>query len=124
MPRHEAAFRRRALPVRALPAILLLSGAAHAEESSAVHLEELSVTGQGGYTTAPAGLNLDTPTRGGSRLGLSPRQTPASIEIIPGQKIRERGQETVQEAVTQNATGITTIGAPGNGFSSYPTFSK
>ena len=82
------------------------------------------MTGQGGYTTAPAGLNLDTPTRGGSRLGLSPRQTPASIEIIPGQKIRERGQETVQEAVTQNATGITTIGAPGNGFSSYPTFSK
>ena len=72
-----------------------------------------------GYSAAPTGLNLATPERTGSRLGLTPLQTPASIEIIPGQKIRERGQETVQEAVTQNATGITTIGAPGNGFSSY-----
>ncbi len=71
------------------------------------------------YTAAPTGLNLTTPNRSGSRLDLSPLQTPASIEVIPGQKIRERGQETVQEAVTQNAAGITTIGAPGNGFGSY-----
>ncbi|MEH3118818.1 MAG: TonB-dependent siderophore receptor [Methylorubrum populi] len=64
---------------------------------------------------APTGLNLATPGRTGSRLGLTPLQTPASIEIIPGQTIRGRGQETVAEAVTQNATGITTIAAPGNG---------
>ena len=94
----------------------------------AVTLGELTVTGAGSgtrllapapYTAAPEGLNLTTPNRSGSRLDLSPLQTPASIEVIPGQKIRERGQETVQEAVTQNAAGITTIGAPGNGFQSY-----
>jgi iron complex outermembrane receptor protein len=72
-----------------------------------------------GYTAAPAGLNLGTPNGTGSRLGLTPFQTPASIEIIPGQKIQERGQNTVQEAITQNATGITNLGAPGNGFQSY-----
>ncbi|HJE23627.1 MAG TPA: TonB-dependent siderophore receptor [Methylorubrum populi] len=96
--------------------------------SHAVALEELAVQGAGSgtrllaptpYTAAAAGLNLTTPNRSGSRLDLSPLQTPASIEVIPGQKIRERGQETVQEAITQNAAGITTIGAPGNGLGAY-----
>ena len=96
--------------------------------SHAVALEELAVQGAGSrtrllaptpYTAAPTGLNLTTPNRSGSRLDLSPLQTPASIEVIPGQKIRERGQETVQEAITQNAAGITTIGAPGNGLGAY-----
>jgi iron complex outermembrane receptor protein len=99
-----------------------------ADNGHAVTLEELTVTGAGSgtrllastpYTAAATGLNLATPNRSASRLDLSPLQTPASIEVIPGQKIRERGQETVQEAVTQNAAGITTIGAPGNGFQSY-----
>jgi iron complex outermembrane receptor protein len=74
---------------------------------------------QDGGTADPVGLNLNTPNRSGSRLGLTPFETPASIEIIPGQKIRDRGQNTVNEAVTQNATGITTLGAPGNGFTSF-----
>ncbi|WP_253369281.1 MULTISPECIES: TonB-dependent receptor [Methylorubrum] len=100
----------------------------HAGSAHAVTLEELTVTGAGSgtrllapapYTAAPTGLNLTTPNRSGSRLDLSPLQTPASIEVIPGQKIRERGQQTVQEAITQNAAGITTIGSPGNGFGAY-----
>ncbi|HEV2544345.1 MAG TPA: TonB-dependent siderophore receptor [Methylobacterium sp.] len=130
-------------PAEYLPAALLLSAGAlilHAtslaaqdrtdvaSESHAVALEELAVQGAGSgtrllartpYTAAPTGLNLTAPNRSGSRLDLSPLQTPASIEVIPGQKIRERGQETVQEAITQNAAGITTIGAPGNGLGAY-----
>ncbi|MFD6318148.1 TonB-dependent siderophore receptor [Methylorubrum populi] len=94
----------------------------------AIALEELAVQGAGPgtrllaqtpYTAAATGLNLTTPNRSGSRLDLSPLQTPASIEVISGQKIRERGQQTVQEAITQNAAGITTIGSPGNGFGAY-----
>ncbi|WP_375275336.1 TonB-dependent receptor [Methylorubrum thiocyanatum] len=116
-------------------ALVLSSTALTAQErgeittgSHAVALEELAVQGTGAgtrllaptpYTAAPTGLNLTTPNRSGSRLDLSPLQTPASIEVIPGQKIRERGQETVQEAITQNAAGITTIGAPGNGLGAY-----
>ncbi|PXW50550.1 TonB-dependent siderophore receptor [Methylobacterium sp. B4] len=134
--------RTRSLAER-LPAALYLSTSAlvlsstsltaqeRAEISAGSHtvaLEELAVRGAGSgtrllaptpYTAAPAGLNLTTPNRSGSRLDLSPLQTPASIEVIPGQKIRERGQETVQEAITQNAAGITTIGAPGNGLGAY-----
>ncbi|AWI87005.1 TonB-dependent siderophore receptor [Methylobacterium sp. DM1] len=129
--------------VEHLPAVLLLSAGAlilhvtslaaqnradSAGEAHAVALEELAVQGTGSgtrllartpYTAAPTGLNLTAPNRSGSRLDLSPLQTPASIEVIPGQKIRERGQETVQEAITQNAAGITTIGAPGNGLGAY-----
>ncbi|KQT19825.1 TonB-dependent receptor [Methylobacterium sp. Leaf399] len=98
------------------------------EDHAAATLSELAVAGPGTgtrllaptpYTAAPTGLNLATPNRTGSRLDLSPLQTPASVEVVSGQKIRERGQETVQEAVTQNAAGITTIAAPGNGFGAY-----
>ncbi|GJE00319.1 Metal-pseudopaline receptor CntO [Methylobacterium isbiliense] len=101
---------------------------AAASGGSVMALDQITVAGRGSgvnllaptpYTAAPTGLNLATPNRSGSRLDLSSLETPASIEIISGQKIRERGQETVQEAITQNATGITTLGAPGNGFGSY-----
>jgi iron complex outermembrane receptor protein len=82
-----------------------------------VTLDTLSVagTGNGPYTAAATGLNLDTPGRSGSRLGLTPLETPASIDVISGETVRLRGQNTVVEAVTENATGITTIASPGNG---------
>ncbi|MGN7124400.1 TonB-dependent receptor [Methylorubrum thiocyanatum] len=138
----SSADRTRSLAGR-MPAALLLSTSAlalttipsaaqdRAETTTGPHaiaLEELAVQGAGSgtrllaqtpYTAAATGLNLTTPNRSGSRLDLSPLQTPASIEVISGQKIRERGQQTVQEAITQNAAGITTIGSPGNGFGAY-----
>ena len=49
------------------------------------------------------GLNLEIPSTTGSRLGLTPLETPASVEIIPGVTIQERGQNKVVDAVTQNA---------------------
>lgn len=61
------------------------------------------------------GLNLDVPDAVGSRLGLTPLQTPASVEIIPGTTIRQRGQTSVNQAVTQDATGFTSTASPGNG---------
>jgi iron complex outermembrane receptor protein len=84
----------------------------------AVALDQLSVEGQGGVSltrAAPAGLNLRTPDRTASRLGLTPLETPASLDIVSGETARLRGQDTIAEAVTQDATGITTIAAPGNG---------
>lgn len=62
----------------------------------------------------PPGLALSEPTSTGSRLGLTPRETPASVEVLSGDTIRERGDLSVREAVTR-ATGITANGAPGNG---------
>jgi iron complex outermembrane receptor protein len=105
---------------RALPLVALLGGAlsapAHAQE--AVTLDTLSVSGTGtGTGSAPPaeGLNLRSPGRSASRLGLTALETPASVDVIAGETARLRGQNTVAEAVTQNATGITTVAAPGNG---------
>lgn len=51
----------------------------------------------------------------GSRLGLTPLETPASVESISAQTMSERGQRNIIDAVTQNATGITATPQPGNG---------
>ncbi|KAA0677919.1 TonB-dependent siderophore receptor [Roseomonas genomospecies 6] len=109
---------------RSLAPLLLLSasfgpGAALAEDAEApVTLPPVTVTGE---RPASAGLALDVPSTGGSRLGLAPLETPASVEVISGQTIRDRGQTSVTEAVTQNATGFSSLAAPGNGGSSLAT---
>ncbi|GAB6845526.1 iron complex outermembrane receptor protein [Methylorubrum rhodinum] len=68
---------------------------------------------------SPVGLNLRTPSRGASRLGLTPLETPASLDIISGETIRLRGQSSVLEAVSQNGTGITAFGSPGFGLGAF-----
>ena len=60
---------------------------------------------------------LDTPADTGSRLGLTPLQTPASVETLSGTTVRERGDQTISQAVSR-ATGVTMSPAPGNGGSS------
>ncbi|WP_404994535.1 TonB-dependent receptor [Cupriavidus pauculus] len=65
-------------------------------------------------TPGAPGLALSTPTFTGSRLGLTPLETPASVEVLDGETIRARGDQSVREAVTR-ATGITGNPAPGNG---------
>lgn len=77
----------------------------------AVNLDMLEVTATGG--PAPKGLNLATPSRSASRLGLTPLQTPASVDIISGETVRTRGQFTVNEAVTQNGVDIASTASPG-----------
>ena len=52
----------------------------------------------------------------GEPSGLTLREQPAAVEIIPGEVIRTRGDLTAQEAVTR-ATGITAAGTPGDGSS-------
>lgn len=77
-------------------------------------------------TTVPASpaaptLTLNQTASSGSRLNLTRLQTPASIEIINAETIAERGQHSVIDAVTQNATGFTASPAPGNGGLSFNT---
>jgi iron complex outermembrane recepter protein len=93
-----------------------LAGTAAAQDI--VALDQIEIAGVGGVSltrAAPVGLNLRTPDRAASRLGLTPLETPASVDIVSGETARLRGQNTVAEAVTQDATGITTIAEPGNG---------
>jgi iron complex outermembrane receptor protein len=73
-------------------------------------LPEVVVTG----THLESDLSLDKPTETGSRLGLTLRETPASVEVVSGDEIRLRGDSSVYGAVTR-FTGITGSGTPGNG---------
>lgn len=57
---------------------------------------------------------LMQPSGTGSRLGLSPFETPASASVVPGELIRSLGTSSVIEAKTL-APGITSAPQPGNG---------
>lgn len=57
---------------------------------------------------------LDTPASTGSSLNLTPRETPASLDIIRREQLEERGDASVLEAITR-AGGISAMGHPGNG---------
>lgn len=63
---------------------------------------------------ANAADTFTTPASTGSRLGLTPLETPASVEILSGDVIRERGDLSIIDAVTR-ATGISSVANPGNG---------
>ena len=68
-------------------------------EADTAEKDEIVVTG------VTDQLQLTKKSEGGSRLGLTPLQTPASIEIIDGDAIRLRGDLTIQDAAAR-ATGI------------------
>ena len=109
-----ALFGRRSSLVRWLLAAPLFSFPANAQNAPAtpdtsLQLEPLQVTGQ-----RIGGLHLDQPSTAGSRLDLTPLETPASVQVLPGDTIRDRYQNTVNQAVSQ-ATGFTGIPTPGNG---------
>ncbi|TFY85858.1 TonB-dependent receptor [Pseudomonas kairouanensis] len=59
-------------------------------------------------------IDLNTPTTAGSRLNLTALQTPGSVESQTGTQIRERGDASVQDAISR-ATGISRTGTPGDG---------
>ena len=60
---------------------------------------------------AERGLTLGAPAAVGSRLGLSLRQTPASVEVIGQDLIQQRGARTLEEAM-RGAVGISVGGNP------------
>ena len=58
-------------------------------------------------------LGLDQKQRTGSRLGLTPRETPASVTVINREVFEQRGAQNTQE-ILQGVPGITTSSAPGS----------
>jgi iron complex outermembrane receptor protein len=84
----------------------------------ALHNSAQALTLPASPVTAPAvddeRVDLNTPTTAGSRLNLTALQTPGSVENQTGEKIRERGDASVQDAISR-ATGISRTGTPGDG---------
>lgn len=97
--------------MRLLFAVLLFPAifAAHAQSADSVALPPVTVTGERGTATP-----LLLPSTAGSRLGLTPLETPASVATVPGELIRSLGVPSVIEAKTL-APGITSANSPGNG---------
>jgi iron complex outermembrane receptor protein len=72
----------------------------------------------GGGTAPPSPLNTGGVAESASRLGLTVRQTPATVEIVNQQTMQEQGYRTTPEVV-QGTVGVLSLdagGAPG-GFS-------
>lgn len=99
-------------------------------------LAPLGATAQGKATEAPTlqavevvdsvptpngRINLDTPVETGSRLGLSPRETPASVTVVDRSTIEARGAQDTQE-ILRAIPGVTAHNAPGSIGVSYRGF--
>ena len=98
-----------------LPSLCLMAlpSLAQADDSAA------SLTLPTGTISAPASepddsVSLKTPTSAGSRLGLSALETPASTDSLSGERIRARGERSIQDAVSRSV-GISRTGTPGDG---------
>ena len=91
-----------------IPLPLILSTAAIGQEA-AVELEPVIVS----EPYPPPGLNLDTPSETGSRLGIPIQQTPASVEIVDRPLIELRTNRTAAEAA-EGSTGLTYGNPPGD----------
>jgi iron complex outermembrane receptor protein len=63
---------------------------------------------------------LDASPSTGSNLGLTLKQTPASIDIITRDQLQERGDSSIVDAITR-AGSISAMGHPGNGFGALST---
>lgn len=91
------------------------ASAQEAKDAGHLELERITVEGR----SSGSGLDLHAPSNAGSRLGLSSFETPASVQVIKAETIRQRGQRGVNQAIAQNGTGISFHGAPGNGGTSF-----
>ncbi|AEG94122.1 TonB-dependent receptor [Ramlibacter tataouinensis] len=88
-------------------AALATCGAAWAQPASEAQLRAVEVQGSRDGST----LQLATPSNTASRLGLTLRETPASVEILSQDVIQQRGARTFSEAL-RGAAGVTGGGAP------------
>lgn len=75
--------------------------------STPATLPAISVT-----SDSPSSLEANVGT--GSRLNLTPLQTPASVDVITREQLDARGDSSIVDAVTR-APGVTSLAHPGNG---------
>ncbi len=85
--------------------------AAHAAEPETRALEEVVVTGE--RERSDERLSLDTANTTGSRLHLTPRETPASVTVIDRDTIEQRGATNTQE-ILSSVPGLTAASPPGS----------
>ncbi|QNK65646.1 TonB-dependent receptor [Variovorax sp. PAMC26660] len=92
---------------------------AHAQPAGAPSLPQIEVADDA--PSANGRLDLDTPSDTASRLGLTPRETPASVTVVNRSVIDARGAQNTQE-ILRAIPGVTAHDAPGNIGVSYRGF--
>lgn len=109
---------RRRLFLSAAAAALFAATPAVAQDASisaadAQALDEISVEGrgQGGNPSAPA-AKLKRKTEAASRLGLTVRETPATVDVLTQDKLQEEGRRSLIEAYS-SAPGVVAGNLPG-----------
>ncbi|MBU4612372.1 TonB-dependent siderophore receptor [Achromobacter sp. GG226] len=109
-----------------LPAGLVAAQAcvplAHAQTAVVPTLEPVEVTAAPEPVEPNGRLPLDAVTAGASRLGLTPRETPATVTVVEREVIEARGAQDTQEAL-RAIPGVTAHDAPGNVGVTYRGFS-
>lgn len=75
-------------------------------------LEEISVEGRGSEDPSSPAALLKTPTAAASRLGLTVRETPATVDVITQKTMQEEGLRTLIEAY-DSAPGVVAGNLPG-----------
>jgi iron complex outermembrane receptor protein len=91
----------------AMLAALLHPACASAEEGATV-LEEITVQGEGGGS----GPRLERKAAAASRLGLTVKETPATVDVIDQEEIQQRGLRSLIE-VYRDAPGVVAGNLPG-----------
>lgn len=85
---------------------------------------ELSATTIDGQRETPSGVQLDEPIRTGSRLGLTARETPASVSVSDRRVIEARDAKDSQDVINA-MTGVNASANPGfGGFVTYRGFTQ
>lgn len=110
------------MSIRLTTLALLVGSAPCAWAQDSLNLPSSTVTAT--VASAPSGLVLDEPIKTGSRLGLSARQTPASVSVANRAVIEARGARDTQEVIN-GMTGINASANPGYGsFIAYRGFTQ
>ncbi|CAM4059776.1 Ferrichrysobactin receptor [Pseudomonas reidholzensis] len=85
---------------------------------------ELNATAIDAERAVPSGVQLDEPIRTGSKLGLTARQTPASVSVSDRSVIEQRGAKDTQDVINA-MTGVNASANPGyGGFVAYRGFTQ
>ena len=105
--RSPLAFFRRATPfaLSTLSLALLGAHAAQAQTTPQQQLERVTISGSAAALDRPAGSS--------SRLGLSLRETPASVTVVDSATIEARGASNTQE-ILKNVPGVVFADPPGS----------
>lgn len=108
------------MTIRNTSVVLLLSACNLAwADHVPVELDALTVEGT---LEKPSGVELDQPIKTGSRLGLTARETPASVSVADRRIIEERGAKDTQDVIN-TMTGVNASANPGyGGYVSYRGF--